>query len=214
MSRRAARSWPSSGVDLITRHQPRRGGAEGGRRRQRTARGLRDDAHGHPDRREHPGPGPGHHRQDRRLPHRGDDRLRHQHRRRRHAGQGRHAASTTGRCSTRSRTPSPPPAPTASIVFVPPPYAADSIMEAADAGIRVCVAITDGIPAQDMIRVKRYMRRYKAENRMRLMGPNCAGVISPGQLPARHHARPHLPARAASASSAARARWATRPPRR
>ena len=68
----------------------------------------------------------------------------------------------------------------ASIVFVPPPYAADSIMEAADAGIRVCVAITDGIPAQDMIRVKRYMRRYKAENRMRLMGPNCAGVISPG----------------------------------
>ena len=69
----------------------------------------------------------------------------------------------------------------ATIVFVPPPYAADSIMEAADAGIRVCVAITDGIPAQDMIRVKRYMRRYKAENRMRLMGPNCAGVISPGR---------------------------------
>ena len=69
----------------------------------------------------------------------------------------------------------------ATIVFVPPPYAADSIMEAADAGVRVCVAITDGIPAQDMIRVKRYMRRYKAENRMRLMGPNCAGVISPGR---------------------------------
>ena len=69
----------------------------------------------------------------------------------------------------------------ATIVFVPPPYAADSIMEAADAGIRVCVAITDGIPAQDMIRVKRYMRRYKAEHRMRLMGPNCAGVISPGR---------------------------------
>ncbi|MFL5337746.1 MAG: succinate--CoA ligase subunit alpha [Geminicoccaceae bacterium] len=69
----------------------------------------------------------------------------------------------------------------ASIVFVPPPYAADSIMEAADAGIRVCVAITDGIPAQDMIRVKRYMRRYRAEHRMRLMGPNCAGVISPGR---------------------------------
>jgi malate-CoA ligase subunit alpha len=69
----------------------------------------------------------------------------------------------------------------ASIVFVPPPYAADSIMEAADAGIRVCIAITDGIPAQDMIRVKRYMRRYKAEHRMRLMGPNCAGVISPGR---------------------------------
>jgi malate-CoA ligase subunit alpha len=70
---------------------------------------------------------------------------------------------------------------TASIVFVPPPFAADSIMEAADAGIRLCVAITDGIPAQDMIQVKRYMRRYKAEARMTLIGPNCAGVISPGK---------------------------------
>ena len=70
---------------------------------------------------------------------------------------------------------------TASIVFVPPPYAADSIMEAADAGLKLCVAITDGIPAQDMIKVKRYMRRYRQENRMRLVGPNCAGIISPGK---------------------------------
>ena len=70
---------------------------------------------------------------------------------------------------------------TTSIVFVPPPYAADSIMEAADGDIRLCVAITDGIPALDMIRVKRYMRRYRAENRMRLVGPNCAGIISPGK---------------------------------
>ena len=69
----------------------------------------------------------------------------------------------------------------ASIIFVPPAFAADSIMEAADAGIKVCVAITDGIPAQDMMRVKRYMRRYKKENRMRLTGPNCAGTISPGK---------------------------------
>jgi len=69
----------------------------------------------------------------------------------------------------------------ASIIFVPPPFAADSIMEAADAGIDFCVAITDGIPAQDMIRVKRYMRRYKAENKMTLTGPNCAGSISPGK---------------------------------
>src|SRR6476661_7851698 len=65
----------------------------------------------------------------------------------------------------------------ASIVFVPPPFAADAIMEAADAGIKYCVCITDGIPAQDMIRVKRYMRRYKKENRMVLTGPNCAGTI-------------------------------------
>lgn len=69
----------------------------------------------------------------------------------------------------------------ASLVFVPPPFAADSIMEAADAGIRYCVCITDGIPAQDMIRVKRYMYRYPREKRMVLTGPNCAGTISPGK---------------------------------
>ena len=69
----------------------------------------------------------------------------------------------------------------ASIVFVPPPFAADAIMEAADAGIRFCVCVTDGIPAQDMMRVKRYMRRYKKEERMTLTGPNCAGTISPGK---------------------------------
>jgi malate-CoA ligase subunit alpha len=69
----------------------------------------------------------------------------------------------------------------ASVVFVPPPFAADSIMEAADAGIKLCVCITDGIPSQDMMRVKRYMRRYRREERMRLIGPNCAGVITPGQ---------------------------------
>jgi malate-CoA ligase subunit alpha len=70
---------------------------------------------------------------------------------------------------------------TLAICFVPPPFAADSIMEAADAGIETCVCIADGIPASDMIRVKRYMRRYKSENRMRLIGPNCAGIITPGQ---------------------------------
>ncbi|TDD85426.1 succinate--CoA ligase subunit alpha [Saccharopolyspora karakumensis] len=70
---------------------------------------------------------------------------------------------------------------TASIVFAPPAFAADAIMEAADAGIRYCVCITDGIPAQDMMRVKRYMRRYRMSSRMRLTGPNCAGTISPGK---------------------------------
>ena len=68
-----------------------------------------------------------------------------------------------------------------SLVFVPPPFAADSIMEAADGGIRYCVCITDGLPAQDMIRVKRYMLRYPRERRMVLTGPNCAGTISPGK---------------------------------
>ena len=70
---------------------------------------------------------------------------------------------------------------TASLIFVPPPFAADSIMEAADAGLKFCVCITDGIPAQDMIYVKRYMMRYPREKRMILTGPNCAGTISPGK---------------------------------
>jgi succinyl-CoA synthetase alpha subunit len=69
----------------------------------------------------------------------------------------------------------------ASVIFVPPPFAADAIMEAADSGIRFCVCITDGIPAQDMIQVKRYMMRYPKERRMVLTGPNCAGTISPGK---------------------------------
>ena len=70
---------------------------------------------------------------------------------------------------------------TASIVIVPPPFAADSIQESADASISLCVAITDGIAAQDMMQVKRFMRRYRQDKKMRLIGPNCAGVISPGK---------------------------------
>ena len=69
----------------------------------------------------------------------------------------------------------------ASIIFVPPAFAADSIMEAADAGIKYCVAITDGIPTQDMMTVKNFLRRVPKETRMMLTGPNCAGTISPGK---------------------------------
>ena len=69
----------------------------------------------------------------------------------------------------------------ASILFVPPEFAADSAMEAADAGIKICVAITDGIPSHDMIKIKRYMRRYSKKEKMTLIGPNCAGIISPGK---------------------------------
>ena len=69
----------------------------------------------------------------------------------------------------------------ASILFVPPAFAADSAMEAADAGIKTCVAIVDGIPSHDMIRIKRYMRRYTKSSKMTLVGPNCAGIISPGK---------------------------------
>jgi malate-CoA ligase subunit alpha len=70
---------------------------------------------------------------------------------------------------------------TASIVFVPAAFCADSIMEAANAGIRLVVTITDGIPAQDMMMVKRYLWRFPKERRTTLVGPNCAGVISAGK---------------------------------
>jgi malate-CoA ligase subunit alpha len=69
----------------------------------------------------------------------------------------------------------------ASIIFVPPAFAADSIMEAADAGIKYCVSITDGIPTQDMMTVKNFLRRFPENERMILTGPNCAGTISPGR---------------------------------
>ena len=69
----------------------------------------------------------------------------------------------------------------ASITFVAPPYCMDAIMEGADAGLRLICCITDGIPAQDMMRVKRYLRRYSKERRTMLVGPNCAGIISPGK---------------------------------
>jgi len=69
----------------------------------------------------------------------------------------------------------------ASLAFVPPPYAADSLMEAADAGLRLVCIITDGIPAQDMMRVKRYLMRFQKEKRTLVVGPNCAGIISAGR---------------------------------
>ena len=90
-----------------------------------------------------------------------DDRIRNPYRRRRDARQGRHPPARRAGFRHRQAGGGRDPA-TASVVFVPPPFAADAIMEAADAGIKLCVAITDGIPAQDMIRVKRYMRRYRA----------------------------------------------------
>ncbi len=64
-----------------------------------------------------------------------------------------------------------------SVIFVPPAFAADAIMEAADAGIGVVVCITEGIPVQDMIKAKAYIQ----ERQCRLIGPNCPGVITPGE---------------------------------
>ena len=69
----------------------------------------------------------------------------------------------------------------ASIIFVPAAFCADSIMEAANAGIRLVCTITDGIPAQDMMMVKRYLFRFPKERRTTLIGPNCAGIISAGK---------------------------------
>ncbi len=66
---------------------------------------------------------------------------------------------------------------TASMVFVPPAFAADSIMEAVDAGLELVVCITEGIPVLDMVKVKKYMEGKKT----RLIGPNCPGVITPGE---------------------------------
>ena len=64
-----------------------------------------------------------------------------------------------------------------SVIFVPPAFAADAIMEAADAGIKVIIAITEGIPTSDMVKVKDYLTGKDA----RLVGPNCPGVITPGE---------------------------------
>jgi succinyl-CoA synthetase alpha subunit len=66
----------------------------------------------------------------------------------------------------------------ASVIFVPPPFAADAILEAIDAGVKLVIAITEGIPANDMINVRRVL---DGQSFSRLIGPNCPGVITPGE---------------------------------
>jgi succinyl-CoA synthetase alpha subunit len=79
----------------------------------------------------------------------------------------------------------------ASMIFVPPPFAADAIIEAADAGVATIVCITEGIPTNDMLRVKEFLARRDAAD-VRLIGPNCPGIITPGEckigiMPGRIH---------------------------
>ncbi|HZU25352.1 MAG TPA: succinate--CoA ligase subunit alpha [Bryobacteraceae bacterium] len=81
----------------------------------------------------------------------------------------------------------------ASLIFVPPPYAADAIMESADAGVALTVCITEGIPTEDMVRAWDFLRGRKT----RLIGPNCPGIISPGKaklgiMPGHIHLQGHV----------------------
>jgi succinyl-CoA synthetase alpha subunit len=81
----------------------------------------------------------------------------------------------------------------ASMIFVPPPFAADAIAEAADAGVRIVVCITEGIPTNDMLRVKAFLdEKNRSGEVVRLIGPNCPGIITPGEckigiMPGRIH---------------------------
>ncbi len=73
---------------------------------------------------------------------------------------------------------------TASAIFVPPPFAADAILEGIDAGLELIVCITEGIPANDMVRVKAVLQ--ECQGRTRLIGPNCPGLVTPGEGPDSH----------------------------
>ncbi len=86
----------------------------------------------------------------------------------------------------------------ASVIFVPPPFAADAIMEAVDAGLPLVICITEGIPALDMVKAWEFLQAKASEGKVtRLIGPNCPGVISPGKckigiMPGHIHLQGHV----------------------
>ena len=119
-----------------------------------------------------------HHRPRGHLPHAQQPQLRHERGRGRHAWQGRPGRRGRSRSSTRSTTPSGETGANTAMIFVPPRFAADSILEAEDAGISLVICITEGIPAHDELRVYNHL----AQNpNVRLVGPNCPGILSPGK---------------------------------
>ena len=98
----------------------------------------------------------------------------------------------------------------ATVIFVPARFAPDAMFEAADAGIPLIICITEGVPVQDMMRVRNYLDQKK----VRLVGPNCPGLLTPGECKGRHHPRRYchsrqcgrgLPLRHADLRSAVRA---------
>ena len=119
----------------------------------------------------------GHHRPRRVVPHEADDRVRHAGRRRRHAREGRPEVRGQGADLQHRRRGGEGPGANATVIYVPPPFAADAMMEAADAGISFIVCITEGVPVLDMTRVYPFVKEKGA----RLLGPNCPGLISPGK---------------------------------
>ena len=131
----------------------------------------------HLRRQEHESSGAGDHRLGGRLPRRADGRVRHSGGGRGDAGPRRYAVPAERPDLRHRGGRGPGDRRRASVVFVPPPLAADAIVEAAGAGYRV-VAITEGIPILDMVKVKRFPQDRPG---VRLLGPNCPGVITPGQ---------------------------------
>ena len=118
--------------------------------------------------------------------------LRHHRRRRRDARQGRDDPRGLADLRHGARRPWSKTGANASVIFVPPPFAADAVMEAADAGIALVVCITEGIPTLDMMRAMTFL---KERPDTRLVGPNCPGVISPGKAKAGIIPAPHLQGR-------------------